>query len=186
MMLKIKGKLFLFIICSVIGLNLSAVYANTRTNNDQTSTSAISTAYYKWVKAIETAQGNPKAVIEFYAPNAILLATFSPQLLINKNHGLDHYFISFTSHKNLRCYTRESIIQRYGNLALNTGFYTFTYNEAGKKITVPARFTFVYKKFNNRWLIINHHSSIEPLPKKSTQSKNTRVRESELDPLHTW
>lgn len=130
-------------------------------NNDV----SIKVAYLHWVKAIESAHGNPKAVVALYAPNAILLATFSPHLLINNNHGLDKYFASFTGHKNLRCSTLESIYRRMGNVGLSTGLYTFTYYEKGKKMVVPARFTFVYQKINNQWLIINHHSSIEPSPK---------------------
>ncbi|MGB5595525.1 MAG: hypothetical protein WBM32_14475 [Crocosphaera sp.] len=49
------------------------------------------------------------------------------------------------------------------NLAINSGYYTFTYSKNGRTKEVPARYSFVYQKDgNNQWEIIEHHSSALP------------------------
>ena len=54
----------------------------------------------------------------------------------------------------------------FGDIAVNTGFYTFTDVRDGEKVTFDARFSFVYKRdANDKWLIVDHHSSSVPLPK---------------------
>ena len=54
----------------------------------------------------------------------------------------------------------------FGNVAVNTGYYTFSDVIDGKKATFTARFSFVYKRNSNGiWLIVDHHSSAVPVPK---------------------
>jgi len=124
---------------------------------------AIQNVYRAWCSAVAVSMGNPKTMTKFYAPDAILLPTLSPKLLVNKNKGLDPYFISFTGHKNIKCATNKLLVQLYGDLAISSGLYTFTYlDQHGQNITLPARFNFVYKKNDGHWLIVNHHSSLLP------------------------
>ena len=56
--------------------------------------------------------------------------------------------------------TGEPLATMYGNA--NAGLYSFSFDQNGEKKVVPARFTFVYQKQGNQWLIINHHSSKLP------------------------
>ena len=110
------------------------------------------------------ANGNPDAMAKFYAPDAVLLPTLSPKILVNTNNGLNDYFVDFTSKKNIKCETNKIIVQSYKDIAVSNGLYTFTYVEKnGKTKTLPARFTFVYKKYDGNWLIVSHHSSLLPL-----------------------
>jgi hypothetical protein len=63
----------------------------------------------------------------------------------------------------------EQRIRVYGDLAINTGTYTFigpARDAAGKPISRPARFSFVYRNRDGRWLIVDHHSSAVPPPPK--------------------
>jgi uncharacterized protein (TIGR02246 family) len=48
------------------------------------------------------------------------------------------------------------------NTATNSGLYTFSFTENGKTVEVPARYTFLYEKRGDRWMIVEHHSSIRP------------------------
>jgi len=43
-----------------------------------------------------------------------------------------------------------------------SGLYTFSFEEDGKMVSIPARFSFVYEKENGKWLIVEHHSSKVP------------------------
>jgi len=50
-----------------------------------------------------------------------------------------------------------------GNVAINTGIYTFTLTKQEQEKKVQARYSFVYERQNDgEWLIVNHHSSAMP------------------------
>lgn len=124
----------------------------------------IKNAYNQWCSAIGTAKGDPAVIVKFYAPDAILLPTLSSYILINKNGGLNAYFTKLTTHPNMKCTPVQFMAQLYGDIAISYGIYDFSYTDAeGISVVLNSRFTFVYRKINNSWLIINHHSSQLPL-----------------------
>ena len=53
----------------------------------------------------------------------------------------------------------ESNVRAFGEIAINSGLYTFTFND---KSVVRARFTFVYRRRFENWMIVEHHSSAMP------------------------
>ena len=53
----------------------------------------------------------------------------------------------------------ESNVRRFGDIAINSGVYTFTFKDG---VSVQARFTYVYQWDGERWMIIEHHSSAMP------------------------
>jgi len=121
-------------------------------------------AYNAWCNAIGKARGNPTLVVKYYAPHAILLPTLSDKILFNEKNELNDYFANLTSYKNIHCVTKKLItVMNSDDFAMTAGFYNFVFiDKNGKNITLPARFTFVYKKYNDQWLIIQHHSSVLP------------------------
>lgn len=150
-MLKI---IFSFLVIFLLVTNVSA---------DNKTDQSVKNVYEEWCHAIGTAKGHADVMTKFYAPDAVLLATFSKHILINHDGGLNKYFSNLTSNPNIQCKTNQLITKNYGNVAINTGFYTFTYDTAnGKQKIVPARFTFVYENLHHQWLIVNHHSSQVP------------------------
>jgi hypothetical protein len=56
----------------------------------------------------------------------------------------------------------EHRVQVFGDVAINTGFYTRTSVQDGKEVKNPARFTFVYQLRQGKWMIVEHHSSALP------------------------
>jgi hypothetical protein len=60
----------------------------------------------------------------------------------------------------------DQLIRVYGNTAINTGYYTFSFTKDGEAKTIPARYSFVYLKRDGRWMIVDHHSSAMPTPPK--------------------
>jgi ketosteroid isomerase-like protein len=58
----------------------------------------------------------------------------------------------------------EQRIRVFGDIAINTGTYSFSNVRAGKPTNLPARFSFVYRNRDGRWLIVDHHSSAVPAP----------------------
>jgi uncharacterized protein (TIGR02246 family) len=111
-----------------------------------------------WNKALQT--GDPDNVVARYAVDAILLPTMSAK--VHDNHGkIRDYFVRFLSKKP---YDRiiEQHIRIHDNIAINSGLYAFSLTEDGVHADIAARFTFVYRKDADGWLIIEHHSSILP------------------------
>ncbi len=124
---------------------------------------AIKQAYENWVNAVEAAKGNPESVLALYAADAILLPTLWPNLLQQEKQQLAAYFVQFTGKASLQVTTKALLTQQDGNIAIASGLYSFDFNdEEGQKQTLHARFNFVYRREDEQWLIINHHSSQLP------------------------
>jgi uncharacterized protein (TIGR02246 family) len=118
----------------------------------------ISDQFARWNNALLT--GDPNNVIACYAADAILLPTVSAKVRHNHDEIRD-YFVHFLSKKPHGRITEQNI-RIYDNIAINSGLYTFSLMEDGSQKDVAARFTFVYRKYEDGWLIIEHHSSILP------------------------
>lgn len=119
------------------------------------SDSHIAALFEEWNTALQT--GEPKNVTALYESNAILLPTISNQ--VRHNHEeIEDYFIHFLS-KGPKGVINESNIRTFGNIAINSGIYTFTFSDGN---SVQARFTYVYRWNGQRWLIVEHHSSALP------------------------
>ena len=119
------------------------------------SDSYIAALFEEWNTALQT--GEPKNVTALYESNAILLPTISNQ--VRHNHEeIEDYFIHFLA-KGPKGVINESNIRTFGNVAINSGIYTFTFSDGD---SVQARFTYVYRWNGQRWLIMEHHSSALP------------------------
>ncbi len=115
----------------------------------------IASLFDEWNNALQT--GNPKNVVALYESNGILLPTISNK--VRHNHEeIEDYFVGFLA-KGPSGEIDEANIRTFGDLAINSGIYTFTFND-GVKVT--ARYTFVYRWNGQRWMIVEHHSSQLP------------------------
>jgi uncharacterized protein (TIGR02246 family) len=112
----------------------------------------------EWNKALQT--HNPDEVLKLYDEKAVLLPTFSCKVRHNPEEIRD-YFVHFLE-KGPVCSVEEANIHKFGNTAMISGIYTFTY-QAEPTVIQQARFTFVYHKTGDRWLIVEHHSSCMPV-----------------------
>ena len=119
--------------------------------------SDILNLFKQWNDALAT--GNPKAVAALYATDAILLPTLSNKVRHNHEEIAD-YFVNFLA-KSPQGEINEHNIRVHGELAINSGVYTFTFGDGS---SAKARFTYVYRKEDDGWKIIEHHSSQMPEP----------------------
>jgi len=121
--------------------------------------SLIASLFDQWNAALQTA--DPDKVVACYAPDAILLPTVSAQ--VRHNHAeIRDYFVDFCA-KSPQGRIDEANIRVFDDIAINSGRYTFELTDNGQRVDVAARFTFVYRKIEAEWLIIEHHSSVLPL-----------------------
>ena len=119
----------------------------------------IMKCFEKWNLALQTK--DPGKVAAMYGPGAILVPTLSNRIRHSRQEITD-YFDHFLKKEPVGRIT-ESNIRVYGDTAVNSGLYTFNLLDAdGNRRDVPARFTFVYRRFESGWLIVEHHSSLMP------------------------
>ncbi|WP_414529971.1 SgcJ/EcaC family oxidoreductase [Nodularia chucula] len=118
----------------------------------------IAQLFDRWNSSLQT--GDPNLVTQNYARNAILLPTVSNQM--RRNHEeIQDYFVEFLQLQPVGRIDHRSI-RLYCDVAIDSGIYTFQLTNNGESQEVQARYTFVYNRVGNRWLIAEHHSSAMP------------------------
>ena len=124
----------------------------------------IVAAMNQWIDAVTCGMSDaPDRVLALYAPEAVLWATFSPHIRTTHEQIRD-YFVHFTVLSNLKVTVIDPRIRIYGDVAINSGAYTFQYEKEGEIHTVPGRYSLTYVRKPEGWLIVDHHSSLVPEP----------------------
>ncbi len=101
-------------------------------------------------------------VLAFYDSDAVLWGTRSPKLRDNPAAIREYFDLLHKVPPSYKAVLGEQRIRIYGDVAVDTGTYTFSETRDGKDIVRPARFSFVFRNHGGRWLIIDHHSSAAP------------------------
>jgi uncharacterized protein (TIGR02246 family) len=117
-----------------------------------------------WARAL--GEDDPDKVLPLYADDAVLWGTLSPTVRADRAALRDYFVTAFRVLPGLKVAFGDQLIRVYGNSAVNTGYYTFTYIKDGETKSLPARYSFTYVKSGERWLIVDHHSSVMPPPPK--------------------
>jgi hypothetical protein len=122
----------------------------------------IEAAAAAWGRAL--GEDDPDKVLPFYSADAVLWGTVSPKLRSDPAALRDYFVNAFKVLSGLKVAFGDHLIRVYGNTAVNTGYYTFTYVQNGESNYFPARYSFTYLKNGDRWMIVDHHSSAMPAP----------------------
>ena len=117
-----------------------------------------------WARAL--GEDDPDKVLPFYADDAVFWGTLSPTVRADRAALRDYFVTAFRVLPGLKVAFGDQLIRVYGNTAVNTGYYTFSYIKDGETKSLPARNSFTYVKNGERWLIVDHHSSAMPPPPK--------------------
>jgi uncharacterized protein (TIGR02246 family) len=118
----------------------------------------------RWAQAL--GEDDPEKVLPLYADDAVLWGTLSPTVRADRAALRDYFVGAFKALPELKVTFGEQLIRVYGTVAVNTGYYTFSYVKNGETKSWPARYTFTYVKNGDVWLIVDHHSSAMPAPPK--------------------
>jgi uncharacterized protein (TIGR02246 family) len=110
------------------------------------------------------AQNDPDKVVSLYATDAVLWGTLSPTVRADRAALRDYFVGAFKVLPSLKVSFGDQLIRVYDNTAVNTGYYTFSYTKDGEPKTLPARYSFVFVKDGQNWMIVDHHSSAMPAP----------------------
>jgi uncharacterized protein (TIGR02246 family) len=124
----------------------------------------VAAAATKWADAFGAE--TPDRILALYDHDAVLWGTLSPQRRDNPEAIRDYMVNAFKALPGHKVAFGDQLIRVYGDTAINTGYYTFSYNKDGESKSLPARYSFVYAKRNGQWVIVDHHSSAMPVPPK--------------------
>ncbi|WP_322028116.1 SgcJ/EcaC family oxidoreductase [Burkholderia sp. BCC1977] len=119
----------------------------------------IASLFDRWNSALAT--GDADAVTRLYAPDGVLEPTVSNQVRTTPTE-IRSYFVKFLKMKPRGTINFRQIRWLGDDAAVDTGIYTFDLVKDGKRQQVHARYTYVYKKVDGEWKILNHHSSAMP------------------------
>jgi uncharacterized protein (TIGR02246 family) len=110
-------------------------------------------------------RGNsPDSLLGLYAKDAVLWGTLSPTVRTGPDALRAYFVAAFAALPNAKVSFGDQLIRVYGNVAVNTGYYTFSFVKDGETKSIPARYSFTYVKDGEDWAIVDHHSSTVPAP----------------------
>lgn len=125
---------------------------------------AITAAAQSWADAFNKC--DPVRIAALYDAEAVLWGTNAVSI-ISTATGVRQYFDrACSSTTPPKVVFTEQVIQAFGDTAVNSGAYTFTVMRDGKPTPLPARYSLTYRRIDNQWLIVSHHSSVRPAPPK--------------------
>ena len=121
----------------------------------------VSAATSEWGRVL--GEDDPDKVLPLYADDAVLWGTLSLMVRSDRAALRDYFVTAFRVLPGLKVTFGDQLIRVYGNAAINTGYYTFSYSKDGEVKILPARYSFTYINNGERWLIVDHHSSAMPV-----------------------
>jgi uncharacterized protein (TIGR02246 family) len=145
---------FVFALASALMLFADGVFAGPK-EDIAAATASLSDAL---------AQNDPDKVVSLYAADAVLWGTASPKVRSDRAAVREYFVGVFKAAPGVKLSFSEQLIRVYGNTAVNTGSYTFSYPKDGELKTLAARYSLVFVKDGQTWLIVDHHSSAMPAP----------------------
>jgi len=105
---------------------------------------------------------NADEVVALYDAEAVLWGTRAAALRDTPAAVRDYFKLLQTVPPSYKVVLGEQRIRIYGDIAINSGSYTFSEDRDNKPVVRPARFSFVYRNHDGRWFIVDHHSSAVP------------------------
>jgi uncharacterized protein (TIGR02246 family) len=104
---------------------------------------------------------DPARITAMYDSDAVLWGTTAKTVAANPA-AIAEYFKDAGKRPNARVAFGEQHIRVYGDVAFNTGYYTFSDVQDGQTVSRQARFTMAFRNRDGKWLIVAHHSSRVP------------------------
>ena len=120
----------------------------------------VAAATAKWAEVFVL--DDPDPILSLYDTEGVLWGTISPTRRDTPDALRDYFVKAFKALPGHKVTFGDQLIRVYGNTAINTGYYTFSFVKDGNPTSLPARYSFVYVKRNGDWKIVDHHSSKSP------------------------
>ncbi len=141
---------------AVVGMLLVQTICAEENASDPVS-AQVAAATAEWIATFNTRDA--ARISALYAPDAILWGTVSQTIRTTPAEILEYFEESSAKRPNLRMVLGEYHVRLYGDIAINSGYYSSRNPVEGKEVVIPMRFTFTFRREGDRWMIVNHHSS---------------------------
>ena len=116
------------------------------------------------------APDDASVLVECYSDDAVVWGTLSPTRRDTPDVLHDYFKGVFDHMPGLAVvFDHEPQVRIYGDTAISSGSYVFSYIRAGEVQTLPARYSFALVNRDDDWLIVDHHSSAMPQPPASIE-----------------
>ena len=117
----------------------------------------------EWAEAFR--KESPDAILSLYHEEAVLWGTVSPMRRDDPEAIRDYFVNAFKVWPGHQVTFQDHYVRLFGDrVAVNTGYYTFSWTQDGNTKMLPARFSFTLVKLGDTWRIVDHHSSAVPSP----------------------
>jgi hypothetical protein len=116
-----------------------------------------------WEAAVNTANScDVSATVALYADGAVLWGTTRTSLITTHQGIHDYFATSCKALPGVKVQFGDQVVRVYGDMAVNSGTYIWSFTRDGVPRSMQARYSFTYVKQAGRWLIVDHHSSALP------------------------
>ncbi|MBF0480931.1 MAG: SgcJ/EcaC family oxidoreductase [Desulfovibrionaceae bacterium] len=112
-----------------------------------------------WVAAFNS--HDPDAILALYDPEAVFWGTTSP-VLRAAPEAIREYFQGLPGRPMVKITLGDAVARVSGDIGICAGSYTVSDERDGRPVVAPARFSFTFRKRDGKWLILDHHSSVQP------------------------
>jgi hypothetical protein len=96
----------------------------------------VAAAGQKWATVF--AENNPDAMLPLYGKDAVLWGTLSPTIRSDPAAVKAYFVGAFQALPKATVKFGDQLIRVYGNTAVNSGYYTFSYTKDGETKSIPA------------------------------------------------
>jgi uncharacterized protein (TIGR02246 family) len=123
----------------------------------------VKAAIETWGKSVaDGCISDPNKIANLYAKDGVLWGTLSASIRSDPA-GIQGYFQDACAKlPRLMVEFKDHLVRVYGDTAIDSGTYVFSFEKDGAKTELPARYTFVLVKDGGQWQIVDHHSSAMP------------------------
>jgi uncharacterized protein (TIGR02246 family) len=115
--------------------------------------------FEKWNQALTT--GDAQTVAALYTKDATFLPTVSGEFKKGQE-GASEYFVHFLEKDPIGTIAEDALQQIGEEAYIHSGIYNFELGPQDARTIVAARFTYVWQKEGDEWMIAHHHSSVRP------------------------
>ena len=119
----------------------------------------VAAATEAWRSAFDSR--DPALITAMYAPDAVFWGT-TMKTIATSPVAVADYFKDAASRPNARVVFTEQYVRVYGEVAFNSGAYTYKDSRDGKDILNPSRYSMVFHRQSGIWVLVHHHSSRVP------------------------
>ena len=122
---------------------------------------AVSDCTERWAAVFNA--GDPQAIAALYQDDGVLWGTVASGLLIGRDAIRQYFERACVPGVLPRVQLEQQHLRVMGEMAVNSGAYLFHVIDNGAERALPARFSMVWRRTNDGWLIADHHSSARPV-----------------------